>query len=197
MSTKSLEKRNLILECAKQVFSKKGFSIVTMKDIIEACNISRGGIYLYFNSVDEIFTEVIKLHHQSCVQKIKYDLKDTNDFFLAVNDYFEDVKKNILNIKESLKLAMIEFFVAHKEDSESRKFFKEAMDGLRFPIVEIISFGKEHNILSYSPPEELADLVIFWLIGFEEIMLSTDIPEEILDYQLELMKNLILTGKIE
>ena len=36
MSTKSLEKRNLILECAKQVFSKKGFSIVTMKDIIEA-----------------------------------------------------------------------------------------------------------------------------------------------------------------
>ena len=71
MAKKSLEKRNLILERAEQVFSKKGFSAVTMKDIIDACNISRGGIYLYFNSTDEIFMEVIKSHHQTCMQKTK------------------------------------------------------------------------------------------------------------------------------
>ena len=47
MADKSLKKRNLILDCAEKVFSQKGFSVVTMKDIIEACNISRGGIYLY------------------------------------------------------------------------------------------------------------------------------------------------------
>ncbi len=48
-------KRDLILESAKVVFSKKGLIDATMKDIIEECGISRGGIYLYFRSVDEIF----------------------------------------------------------------------------------------------------------------------------------------------
>ena len=49
------QKRDLILESAKVVFSKKGLIDATMKDIIEECGISRGGIYLYFRSVDEIF----------------------------------------------------------------------------------------------------------------------------------------------
>ena len=73
MADKSLKKRNLILDCAEKVFSQKGFSVVTMKDIIEACNISRGGIYLYFSSTDEIFMEVIKSHHQTCMQKTKHN----------------------------------------------------------------------------------------------------------------------------
>ena len=40
---------------------EKGFKKVTMKDIVEACEISRGGLYLYFNSTNEIFMEVLKL----------------------------------------------------------------------------------------------------------------------------------------
>ena len=78
MAKKSLEKRNLILERAEQVFSKKGFSAVTMKDIIDACNISRGGIYLYFNSTDEIFMEVIKLDNRnSCKNQLCFGGKST------------------------------------------------------------------------------------------------------------------------
>lgn len=60
MSDKTLTKKSeikklVILNNARKVFSKKGFSAVTMQDIIEACGISRGGIYLYFTSVDDIF----------------------------------------------------------------------------------------------------------------------------------------------
>ena len=41
------------------LFVKKGFLRVTMKDIVEACDISRGGLYLYFESTGQIFLEVI------------------------------------------------------------------------------------------------------------------------------------------
>ena len=57
---KKQQKRDLILESAKVVFSKKGLIDATMKDIIEECGISRGGIYLYFRSVDEIFLAVLE-----------------------------------------------------------------------------------------------------------------------------------------
>ena len=48
MSEKSVQKRNYIIEKAREVFSQKGYLTVTMKDIVEACEISRGGLYLYF-----------------------------------------------------------------------------------------------------------------------------------------------------
>ena len=60
MGEKSQQKRKYIIEKARQVFMEKGYRSVTMKDIIEACEISRGGLYLYFPSTEEIFLEVLK-----------------------------------------------------------------------------------------------------------------------------------------
>lgn len=52
MGEKSVQKRKYILEKAREVFVEKGFKSVTMKDIVEACEISRGGLYLYFESTE-------------------------------------------------------------------------------------------------------------------------------------------------
>ena len=41
-----------------------------MKDIVEACDISRGGLYLYFSSTKELFEEVLLLEQE-----------DTDDVF--------------------------------------------------------------------------------------------------------------------
>ena len=57
------EQRSLqILEAAKRVFVEKGYGAVTLKDIVEETGMSRGWIYLYFQSKDEIFEAL--LDHQ-------------------------------------------------------------------------------------------------------------------------------------
>jgi len=61
MGEKSLQKKQFILETARNVFMDKGYKEVTMKDIVDACGISRGGLYLYFDSTKEIFLEVLKM----------------------------------------------------------------------------------------------------------------------------------------
>ena len=43
MGEKSVQKKRYIVEKARDVFMEKGFKKVTMKDIVEACDISRGG----------------------------------------------------------------------------------------------------------------------------------------------------------
>ena len=50
MGEKSVQKKQYILETARKVFATKGYKDVTMKDIVEACEISRGGLYLYFEN---------------------------------------------------------------------------------------------------------------------------------------------------
>lgn len=64
MGEKSVQKKRYILETARKVFVDKGFKRVTMKDIVEACDISRGGLYLYFDSTSQIFLEVIKMESE-------------------------------------------------------------------------------------------------------------------------------------
>ena len=58
MSVKTDQKKDLILKKAAEVFAKKGFKDVTMKDIVEACEISRGGLYLYYDNTKDIFADV-------------------------------------------------------------------------------------------------------------------------------------------
>ena len=64
MGEKSVQKKRYILETARKVFVDKGFKRVTMKDIVDACDISRGGLYLYFDSTSQIFLEVIKMESE-------------------------------------------------------------------------------------------------------------------------------------
>lgn len=57
------EERSLqVLEAAKRVFGDKGYGAATLKDIVEETGMSRGWIYLYFQSKDEIFEAL--LDHQ-------------------------------------------------------------------------------------------------------------------------------------
>ncbi|MCD7835750.1 MAG: TetR/AcrR family transcriptional regulator, partial [Lachnospiraceae bacterium] len=64
MGDKSVKKKKYIVETARKVFMEKGFRKVTMKDIVEACDISRGGLYLYFENTDQIFMEVLRMESE-------------------------------------------------------------------------------------------------------------------------------------
>ncbi|MDV9966360.1 helix-turn-helix domain-containing protein [Clostridioides difficile] len=44
MPTKGEQTKQFIIDTSIMLFSEKGYSNVTMKDICEACNLSRGGL---------------------------------------------------------------------------------------------------------------------------------------------------------
>jgi AcrR family transcriptional regulator len=54
------KRQNQILDAAMQVFVKKGFHQARMDDIVEAANLSKGGVYWYFNSKEQIILAVLE-----------------------------------------------------------------------------------------------------------------------------------------
>ena len=52
--------RQLILEAAKGVFSRRGFEKTTMADIAQAAEMAAGTLYLYFPGKEELFYAVMK-----------------------------------------------------------------------------------------------------------------------------------------
>lgn len=51
--------RNLILEAAAQIFSKKGFHAASMQDIAEAVSMQKGSLYYHVSSKQQILFEIL------------------------------------------------------------------------------------------------------------------------------------------
>ena len=52
-------RRNQIIDAAIEVFGHKGLDVATVDEIAQAAGISKGTIYLYFKSKDEIFDAIL------------------------------------------------------------------------------------------------------------------------------------------
>jgi AcrR family transcriptional regulator len=53
------ERKNQILNAAEEVFTKKGLDLARMDDIAEETGLSKGTLYLYFKSKDELIIAIL------------------------------------------------------------------------------------------------------------------------------------------
>ncbi len=53
-----IQKKSYIIDNAMKLFSQKGFVETSMEDIVKATGMSKGGIYNYFKSKEEIFLAI-------------------------------------------------------------------------------------------------------------------------------------------
>ena len=52
-------RKKLILKSARTLFFKKGFNNVTVDEIAKSSELGKGSIYLYFNSEEEIYAQIL------------------------------------------------------------------------------------------------------------------------------------------
>ncbi len=190
MASKATEKRELILSCAKNVFICKGFNRVTMKDIIEESKISRGGIYLYFSTIEEIFIEVVKRCNQVKIQEIKKSVEKSDGFHQVMDDFFVQQKDRLLNMDKSLFWAMMEFCCSHKNGSE-KDFYLEQYLNTKNMVLELLKFGQEQKAITAQNIDRLADTIMYLIEGLRTLAVSSGISEKLADEQLNVCRNMM------
>ena len=121
MSEKTDSKKQLIIDKATEVFAAKGFKAVTMKDIVDACDISRGGLYLYYASTEEVFKDVIEAEENKAYSNNDFSHMLANS---AATDlllwFLKEQKKEILKRKNSLIVAKYEYAFMNKANGNSK-----------------------------------------------------------------------------
>ncbi len=108
MGDKSLQKKNMIVEAAREVFFKRGYRAVTMKEIVEACGISRGGLYLYFANTKELFEAVLERENQTLSSILELSAAKKSNPGEILLMYLDEQKKTILKKKGNLAVATYE-----------------------------------------------------------------------------------------
>jgi AcrR family transcriptional regulator len=173
------QKKELILESALELFAENGFHATSISQIAKKAKISKGLIYNYFESKNEILSEIIKVGFDSIYSNWdlnRDDVLSEEEFVYFIRQTFKIMRENM----EFWKLYMSLMLQPKVSESLKQEYGNEAQAIFKLFYQFIISVGSkdpESDLLAISallkgsfitvmaapeffPPEKLDDKII-------------------------------------
>lgn len=158
-----LQRRQEIILAAEKVFFSKGFANTTMDDIAAEAELSKGTLYLYFKSKEELFKVFVKRGISKQLEMFIEFTKNQPNGLLKVKAIGEAYIKfyydfpnyyNALMFEETQKVREIE------TDSEDENILKIKMETNKILVETIIEGMNDGSIRKDLDPEKTA--LILW-----------------------------------
>lgn len=196
MSLKGEKTKQDIQQKAYQLFAKKGFKEVTMKDICELTGLSRGGLYRHYESTEQIFLEIVNAFSDKQSKEVFTKIEQHIPAAIILEELLSGYASEMNDYENSFSLAICEFYsnpAISKEDNSVKKQYEIA----KSTWVELINYGigtKEFNRVN---PESIFHVIIFAYQGvrmYSRLMkMDHEIPTQIV-YEI---KRLLLPEEVQ
>ena len=109
MSSKKERTREWILEASYSLFAKYGFNRITMKDVCEAADLSRGGLYSHFPGTKEIFEAILEKINQKDEMNFGKEIDEGKTAVVILERALRLMEDEMQHPEDSLSLAMYEY----------------------------------------------------------------------------------------
>ncbi|MCL6456997.1 MAG: TetR/AcrR family transcriptional regulator, partial [Gorillibacterium sp.] len=155
------ERRIAILEAALQCFAEKGYRSATIDDIARRLGVSKGSVYLYFSTKEDIYTRIMQERMERTVGGIRSHYVDMTSAADKLRLVFQTFRTQNL---EELRL-LLAFYLEFWLESSRRPELREVMEVqnelglalLRDIVAEGVNSGEFRADVS---PEQAASM--FW-----------------------------------
>jgi len=91
------ERRKMLLDRAKKLFSERGYYQTQISDIIKNAKIARGTVYQYFKNKDDIFSTLLQTAYDEWQATIAEEMKGVDLASLPPEDYLKFRIRNSLS----------------------------------------------------------------------------------------------------
>lgn len=156
-----LEKRKAeILEAAVRVFKKKGFEPTTMKDVVEESGMSRGGVYQYFSSTEEMLEALHAKQTISFPEHLEKLLNEHDTVWEALDAYlrnYEVTEEDLQNVP--FGIVMYEYSVTSWRNERHRRFMLSHSKQTTQAMANFLQKGVERG--EFHPIQPLMTIVYF------------------------------------
>ena len=184
MNEKGQNTTNRIKAEAMQLFLQRGYKDVSMQDICNACNLSKGGLYRHFGSKAEILLSLVQEERQYDVQ----DLIEKGESAAEIlNQYLDVFYQNMLMSDQSLAFAMFEYATVEKdsgllcEDEKDIKNWKE-----------LIAYGVERGEFNEVDYHMVMNKMIYAYRGIRIWSRAINIDESVSCSIIEMIKSTVI-----
>jgi AcrR family transcriptional regulator len=163
-----------------------------MKDIVDACEISRGGLYLYFDSTEQLFLEVLQMETDETDDIFTRNITEEDTAADILTLFLKEQKKELLQKKNSLTVAVYEYFFVHKSTDKNNMLRKRFDAGVKV-LEKLIEAGIESGEFYCENPKGAASNIMYVLEGMKINAQTCGISEKMVDEQLlYIMQGLII-----
>lgn len=189
MGKKGEETKELIRRKAYDLFAEKGFKAVTMKDVCEAAELSRGGLYRHYPGTEELFEEILgeleKRQKDEFADKIEKDLPAAQ----ILDEVLERYKNEMNDSGMSLSIAIYEYYSSRQQENNA---LRERYNVSKKMWKNLIAYGMERGEFRQVDAEGVYDVIAFAYQGVRMYSKMMPIEEEIPDRIIKQVKELLL-----
>lgn len=163
LSNRSLQKIESIKLAAKNLFNQYGYNHVTMDDIIQHSNVSRGTVYKYFTDKQDLYETIIK---------DIYDM-ERNQFnqILENNQNFKNKLEEIISVRvEKHTITHKKFFEDHYiRSNQLEEYMTNYSNEIKEMRHNLYNIGRREGIIS----EDISDKTLRLYLDLFQLGLSS------------------------
>ena len=116
-------KRRQIMDGARSVFLSAGFDGASMNDVARAAGVSKGTLYAYFDSKQDLFEAIIRAEKAQSAERVCRFSHDNGDVRTVLTDFGVRLLE-LMTEPGTLKLARVVVAAADKFPSVGRTFYE-------------------------------------------------------------------------
>ncbi|HEY7452872.1 MAG TPA: TetR/AcrR family transcriptional regulator [Candidatus Limnocylindria bacterium] len=161
-------KRDAFVDVAQRMIATRGYEQMTIQDVLDELDTSRGAFYHYFDSKSALLGEVIERMAEAAVGLIRPVAADPE---LRAPEKLERIFGTIANFKSEradLILAILEIWRSD-ENAIVREKLRRRLAAIMGPILtDVVRQGKAEGTFDVSSPEETAIAAVWLMQGAQE-----------------------------
>ncbi len=190
---KGNKKKTEIQKVTKELIIEKGYGAVTMSEIGQVLQLSAGGLYYHYHSVEEIFLDIVTNETRQ-VWDLFSEADTIDSLILAFKQYFELEKADLLDADNTLNAIFYQYYYSFPLTVRKEKMGAAYSETIGM-ITEIL------NKVYHSPQvaECLANHIYVMLQGLNMLAMTGQIKEETIDREFQetekLMSRLFLESE--
>lgn len=160
--------RRKILESAAGVFSEKGFYGSVVDDIVRASGTSKGAVYFYFDSKEQIFLSLVDEYATTVAQQIQLAVLRSRGLVAQVEAAVATLIRTFQANRSLAKIVLIDWQAAGSEFQAKRIALKSMLvEVLRGYLDRAVQDGKiaqqDTELAAYVWIGAISEIVIRWL----------------------------------
>jgi len=148
-------KRTQILEGARRVFFARGFDAASMGEIAREAKVSKGTLYVYFDSKEALFAALIAESKRDTAEQLLELDPDAEDVRTALEDFARRMLRRVVR-PEHVALVRVVIGASDKFPALARAFYEAGPNHGRHLISVYLEAQRERGRLVMDDPETAA-----------------------------------------
>lgn len=165
------KRKKQIIDAAGEVFKRKGYVNSTMQDIVDETGMSRGWVYLYFSSKEDIMQAIITENDKETEAQITNLLTSGLSIWQGLSGLIDVMDQQLNDASDDLPIVIYEYFISGWNQPDRRSFLEAHYQKQHGYLTEYLQKGILNG--EFTPKAELDVIIKMITTYFEGILLHT------------------------